>query len=538
MPRPRMARGRTPDWRTPVTDTVIEPAEPAAAPVDEQAPTIDSEMGPSLVELAIEELMAHPLNLREDLDVESMVPTVRELGLIQYPVVAMVDGQWRIIAGHRRAAAAAEAGLATVHCVVRQDLATDVAALTTMLVENHDRKGLTTSEQAKGYQQLLDLGLSATAIAKRTGRKRRDVKDAVDAMGKEAGAAAVAAGLTIAQAIVINEFEGDPAAVEDLYEAAAESEGDFNHAAARLRKDREEDAQRAETAAQIKASGVTLIDHESAKWPRARELSRLVSADDERSSLNAENHAECPGHAAAPDDYDPGEVEYFCLDPEAHGHLDRWTSNTLDGHNKGAGKMTEDEKAERRTVVANNKAWDVAVEVRRQWVREFVARKRPPKGLNRWCIGEVMREPGYFGDGTDGLLADLLGVDAPLGTYGRDVGRIQAETVTEVRLPFILFGQIAADRESHMKAKDPLGRNCWRYNRKTEARYLLQLHHLGYTLADVERLCVTVAFPDAFTEPDEDTDNATDPDDDSPASDDEDQPVPAGDSEDGPDDAA
>ncbi len=43
--------------------------------------------------------------------------------------------------------------------------------------------------------------------------------------------------------------------------------------------------------------------------------------------------------------------------------------------------MTEEQKAERRTLVANNKFWDSAEKVRRSWMSEsFLTRTTPTKG--------------------------------------------------------------------------------------------------------------------------------------------------------------
>jgi len=56
---------------------------------------------------------------------------------------------------------------------------------------------------------------------------------------------------------------------------------------------------------------------------------------------------------------------YICTDPKANGHaLCTWQGTALPGQQTGGG-MTEEQKAERRTLVANNKFWDSAEKVRR-----------------------------------------------------------------------------------------------------------------------------------------------------------------------------
>ena len=60
-------------------------------------------------------------------------------------------------------------------------------------------------------------------------------------------------------------------------------------------------------------------------------------------------------------------------------------------HSKITGPMTEEQKAERREVVANNKAWDSATTVRRTWLTTFFARKTAPPDGARW-IAETLAE--------------------------------------------------------------------------------------------------------------------------------------------------
>ncbi|WP_344017093.1 hypothetical protein [Pseudonocardia xinjiangensis] len=52
--------------------------------------------------------------------------------------------------------------------------------------------------------------------------------------------------------------------------------------------------------------------------------------------------------------------------------------------------MSEAEKAERRRVIANNKDWDSATTVRRDWLRTtFLARKTAPKDAVRFIAATL-----------------------------------------------------------------------------------------------------------------------------------------------------
>lgn len=270
------------------TTTIEQPTDAAETPV-----TSD---GPMLVYLDPREVTAHPHNVRDAVDVSDILPSIRELGVLQPPLVTSTgEGGWRIVAGHRRMAAAVEAGLARVACLVREDLGGDTEAVVGMLVENLDRQDLTPMEEARAYQLLLDLGVRKTKIAKRTGRKPAHVKKALAIVGNPAASGAVDAGLTFEQALVIREFEDDPEAVEALYGAAADGEGDFRHQASYLRERRKEAQERVEAVEALAATGVTVVDpHDRDAWPNLTALGSLVTDDDQADDIDPESHADCP----------------------------------------------------------------------------------------------------------------------------------------------------------------------------------------------------------------------------------------------------
>ena len=58
--------------------------------------------------------------------------------------------------------------------------------------------------------------------------------------------------------------------------------------------------------------------------------------------------------------------------------------------------MSEEQKTERRVVIARNKAWKFAQVVRRDWLRTFAARKTAPKDGTYplwWTRDEVSEFP-------------------------------------------------------------------------------------------------------------------------------------------------
>jgi len=134
--------------------------------------------------LALEDVLPHPGNVRKDLgDLADLTASVKAQGVLQPIVVAPVTidgtptGHHVIVAGHRRHAAAQQAGHTLIPAVIRDDLDTDAKVLTAMLTENLARRDLTLMEEADAYHQLELLGVKDTAIAKAVGRTPRTIKD-------------------------------------------------------------------------------------------------------------------------------------------------------------------------------------------------------------------------------------------------------------------------------------------------------------------------------------------------------------------------
>lgn len=131
----------------------------------------------NVTEIPLNLLAPHPHNVRRDIgDVTELAGSIAGVGLLQPLTVAPVsDDEFVVIAGHRRLAAAKIAGLATVPCLVRADLANEADQVSAMLVENLQRSDLTVMEEAAAYEQLELLGVKPAAIAKATGRNRATV---------------------------------------------------------------------------------------------------------------------------------------------------------------------------------------------------------------------------------------------------------------------------------------------------------------------------------------------------------------------------
>lgn len=140
------------------------------------------ERKPTLTTIAIEKLHPHPDNPRKVIgDIDELADSIKANGILQNLTVVPMNDDWTeftVIIGHRRLAAAKQAGLTELPCAVVE--MTEKEQLSTMLTENMQRSDLTVYEEAKGCQLLLDLGDTVAEVAEKTGfsesKIRRRVK--------------------------------------------------------------------------------------------------------------------------------------------------------------------------------------------------------------------------------------------------------------------------------------------------------------------------------------------------------------------------
>jgi ParB family chromosome partitioning protein len=131
--------------------------------------------------IALEEIRSSPWQPRKDFKAENLqelVESIREQGIIQPLIVRKVDGHYELIAGERRWRAAKTLGLKQAPVLLRE--ATDREVLELALIENLQRSDLSVVEEAHAYQRLADeFGLRQEDIAKRVGKNRASVANAM-----------------------------------------------------------------------------------------------------------------------------------------------------------------------------------------------------------------------------------------------------------------------------------------------------------------------------------------------------------------------
>lgn len=109
---------------------------------------------------------------------ESMVASVKEVGVLQPIVVRRVGDSYELIAGERRFRAAQRAGMTTIPAVVRDS--DDLGSLQEALIENIHRADLNPIELAEAFQELQEeLGATQEVLAARMGMSRSAVANTI-----------------------------------------------------------------------------------------------------------------------------------------------------------------------------------------------------------------------------------------------------------------------------------------------------------------------------------------------------------------------
>ena len=183
---------------------------------------------------SLEHLDPHALQIGEnvrdavDLDKE-LLASLRQHGVL-VPITAVrsdVDGRILVRNGQRRTLGAREVGLSSVPVYVLPATASDETAeaverIVHQIVTNDQKADLTDAQRARGIQQMIDAGLSATKVAKKLSVSRDTVKAATTAAGSSAAMDALNSGqLSLVEAAALTEFEdAGPAVLQQLLDAA------------------------------------------------------------------------------------------------------------------------------------------------------------------------------------------------------------------------------------------------------------------------------------------------------------------------------
>jgi ParB family chromosome partitioning protein len=454
-------------------------------------------------------------NVRTDLhpDAKEFARSIRERGVLEpVTVYADEDGGHVVLRGQRRTVVAAEVGISEIpaHVVPKPE---EADRITDQMVENLHRAAMRDSEIVGGVEQLALVGVSAAQIAKRAALPRDHVNAALSVADKEATRARVVSGdLTLDEAAIFAEFEHDPDAVERL-ERARQFGRPLAHVAQQLRDEAEErEALRAECD-RLRAEGLPVLDPDEVRDAHRLRLSDHVRATDGE-PVPEDEWPSVPGAAVvviseweypetddaedsdedAAADAEPVQVltpVWICRDPAAAGLVQRW--DYLSGNRPPEASDVDQEAAaeaareERRLVIANNKAWASAEVVRRDWLRQFLTRKTPPKGAEALICEAVVGGQVTLTKAMDSahpMLRDLLCLDtASVYGGGRQAAeRLAAQQATPKAATMTTLAAVLSAWEAST------GKHTWRNPTAWDARVLGALADWGYQPSEVESL--------------------------------------------------
>ncbi len=147
------------------------------------------ESGDLVTEVPLSELhpfVGHPFEVRDDEDMQKLVDSIRENGVLtNLTVRRRAGGGYEIISGHRRFHAAQRAGLDRVKVQVRD--IDDDQAIIDMVDSNIQREHISPMEKARAYAMKLEAisrqGARQDLTSAQVGRKL----ESADIVGKEAG---------------------------------------------------------------------------------------------------------------------------------------------------------------------------------------------------------------------------------------------------------------------------------------------------------------------------------------------------------------
>lgn len=137
--------------------------------------------GDEVRQIPVGEIVGSPYQPRtifDDDKIEELCQTIRTHGVIQPIVVRFRNDKYEIIAGERRWRAVKKLGLETIPAILRDF--NDSQAASIALIENLQREGLTSIEEAVAYQNLIDLHqLTQESLAQRLGKSQSTIANKI-----------------------------------------------------------------------------------------------------------------------------------------------------------------------------------------------------------------------------------------------------------------------------------------------------------------------------------------------------------------------
>lgn len=292
----------------------------------------------TVTELKLSEISPAPDNPRRDLgDLAELAASMGELGLLQPLVVTPRNGNYMVVCGHRRLAAAKKAKLATVPVVVRE--LDEPQRIKAMLVENCQRTDLATIEEARAYAQLVALGLSQRAIATAVGKGQSHVSKRLQLLElPESVIAAVdSGGITIGDALELVSLKDHPKHLKRVIDRPAWQT--IAYAVEQAKREIERTKRVDAAVAKLRAKGITPV--KLGAYGEAKPPMQKIGPGWGQLDVDAKAHEKLECHAVGVDPRS-GDLVPVCTKPENHA------AEIPSASVPAARKMTAAEKAAER----------------------------------------------------------------------------------------------------------------------------------------------------------------------------------------------
>ncbi len=414
------------------------------------------------------------INIRRDITLDkAFASSIAAHGVIVPIVGYQTPDGIRVKTGHRRVAAALQAGLATVPVMV-VPAPEDSARIVEQLAENDHRAPITTGERIDAINQLALLGLSASMITKKTHIPTLTVKGAI-AIATSDSHREIADTYTIVIASAVAQYPNHEGRI--LSAAHRGGEGAVMHLVASIIAEKLINDAHETVALRLESQGLTVI----------REYAAGTADSDNLTDWPKDHATTCPGHYVQLIDFDPEdeidegeniadlhieesngisfEICEGCSDWAKYGHTHKWARKSAGAIAGVTGEDTEavaqaKASTERKRVIAAGRAWKAALTVRNEFTTALVTRKTNPKNIARFI-----------------LQAHLAGVTISqrYGDEKTDWVKVDDKMAQASQLALII-GSCEADA-----IKD-----SWRQDCSRTALYLNQLAEWGYTLSTIE----------------------------------------------------
>ncbi len=130
-----------------------------------------------ILDVPLDQIVPNPRQPRSHFspaELEDLIASIKEHGVMQPVTVTKVANGYELIAGERRFRASSALGLATIPAIVRE--ASEQQKLELALIENIQRQDLNAVEEAIAYRALIDeFNLTQEVVAARVGKSRSNV---------------------------------------------------------------------------------------------------------------------------------------------------------------------------------------------------------------------------------------------------------------------------------------------------------------------------------------------------------------------------